>query len=819
MTTTKPPVRARAFLRAATRVTSTRLHPNPTWLFAWLCLLLAGGPAGWAATAGLRVATFTCDVTPPLGHPLCGGWIKPLAAVDEPLLAKGIVLSEGKDRYVLCAVDWCLLQTGACDAFRRRLAEGANVPESHVSVHTIHQHNAPIADANAERLLRATPNPPPHLDLGFLDSVTRRLAASVREACDQLQPFDQVGYGQAKVERFASNRRVRLADGKIHVRYSATKDPALQAAPEGLIDPWLRTITLFAGDRPLVRLHFYATHPMSYYGDGRATSDTVGLARQRLEREEGVPQIYFTGCAGNITGGKYNDGSPAARVQLTDRIYAAMKQAVAATQRAPVTRLDWRTTQVRFAVRREPEWSEARARKTIADTNATALARITAALDLAWLQRWHANPKVQIARLSLGPVTSLFLPGEAFIEYQLYAESLRSGDFLAVAAYGESGPGYICTDSALTGGGYEPTMSRVGPPSEFELKNGIARLLQPVRQSQPPFYPDKLDLLVWRDTRGFDHRVKTAKDWTRRRADILANMTAVMGEAPANADTPPLDVRVENETTLDHFVRRKISFVATTGERVPAYLLIPRQLTGPAPAMLCLHQTTAIGKAEPAGLGGSANLHYAQELAERGFVTLAPDYPNFGDYAVDAYAQGFASATMKGIANHQRAVDVLQSLPEVDPRRIGVIGHSLGGHNALFLAAFDPRIRAVVTSCGFNSFFKYQGGGLAGWGHAGYMPRIASQYGNDPKQMPFDFSEVLAAIAPRPVFINAPLHDDNFELSGVLDSVIGATPVFWLLRAPAGLALETPDCGHDFPPEVRQRAYQWLAEWLSARRP
>lgn len=818
MTKTKPSVRTAVSSRHIVKLTASVLSRHgPALFFVWLGLLLAWCPAGRAAPAALRVATFTCDVTPPLGHPLCGGWIKPLAAVDEPLLAKGIVLSDGKDRYVLCAVDWCLLQTGAYDAFRRQLAQGAQVPESHVSVHTVHQHNAPIADANAERLLRATPNPPSHLDLGFLESVTRRLAATVREACDHLQPFDQVGYGQAKVERFAANRRVRLADGKIHVRYSATKDPALQAAPEGLIDPWLRTITLFDGDRPLVRLHFYATHPMSYYGDGRATSDTVGLARQRLERETGVPQIYFTGCAGNITAGKYNDGSPAARIELTDRIYAAMKQAVAATERAPVTRLDWRTTKVRFAARQEPEWSEAHARKIITDTNATALARLTAALDLAWLQRWHANPKIQIARLSLGPVTSLFLPGEAFIEYQLYAENLRTGEFLAVAAYGESGPGYICTDAALTGGGYEPTMSRVGPPSEFELKDGIARLLQPVRQTQPPFYPDKLDLLAWRDAKGFDHRIATAKAWTQRRANILASLNEVMGEPPAGAGIAPLDMRVEGEEFLDKFVRRKISFAATTGERVPAYLLIPRQLTGPAPAMLCLHQTTPLGKAEPAGLAGSANLHYAQELAERGFVTLAPDYPNFGDYTVDAYAQGFASATRKGIANHERAVDVLQSLPEVDPRRIGVIGHSLGGHNALFLAAFDPRIRAVVTSCGFNSFFKYQGGDLTGWSHAGYMPRIASRYGNDPKQMPFDFGEVLAAIAPRPVFINAPLHDDNFELSGVKDCVIAATPAFWLLHAPDGLVLETPDCGHDFPPEVRQRAYQWLAERFRVR--
>ena len=87
--------------------------------------------------------------------------------------------------------------------------------------------------------------------------------------------------------------------------------------------------------------------------------------------------------------------------------------------------------------------------------------------------------------------------------------------------------------------------------------------------------------------------------------------------------------------------------------------------------MLCLHQTVKIGKDEPVGLGGKENLRYAKELAERGYVTLTPDYPNFGEYARDVYAMGYASASMKAIWNNMRAVDVLSSLEEVDPDRIG----------------------------------------------------------------------------------------------------------------------------------------------------
>jgi hypothetical protein len=456
----------------------------------------------------LRVATFACDVTPPLGHPLCGGWIKALEAVDDPLLAKGIVVGDGANRYVLCSVDWCLLQTGAYEAFRDQLAAGADVPPQHVAVHTVHQHNAPIADSDAEELLRQTENPPAHLDLDFLASATRRLAESVRRACERLEPFDQIGFGQAKVEHFASNRRLRRDDGSVWVRYSSTKDPALHAAPEGLIDPWLRTITLFRGERPLVEMHYYATHPMSYYGDGRATSDTVGLARERREREQQVPQIYFTGCGGNITAGKYNDGSPEARVALTERIHDAMNRSAAATERFPADRLQWHTAKARFFLRTEPEWSEDQARRLIADPNATPQQRLGAALDLAWIERVHRDPTIALHCLELGPVSSLHLPGEAFIEYQLFAHGLVPDRPLAVAAYGESGPGYICTDIALGEGGYEPTNSRVGPPSEIELKRAITRLLGGSDELQQ--IGDRLGLEVNQQTLGHDRLALTA---------------------------------------------------------------------------------------------------------------------------------------------------------------------------------------------------------------------------------------------------------------------------------------------------------------------
>ncbi len=300
------------------------------------------------------------------------------------------------------------------------------------------------------------------------------------------------------------------------------------------------------------------------------------------------------------------------------------------------------------------------------------------------------------------------------------------------------------------------------------------------------------------------------RTWSQRRERILAAMQQVMGPLPKTPPGPP-QIAVVDEVLLPHFTRRKIEFQTGDGDAVPAYLFIPAGERRKRPAVLCLHQTVSLGKGEPAGLGGKENLHYASELAERGFVTLAPDYPGFGDYHVDAYSMGYASATMKGIRNHRRAVDLLVSLPEVDSQRIGVIGHSLGGHNALFLSVFDRRVAAVVTSCGFTSFHKYKGGDLTGWSHRGYMPRIASEYGKSPDRMPFDFGDVLAAIAPRPIFINAPLRDSNFDWTGLDDCVRSAQGVYsGVFHSPDAVRVVHPDSAHDFPPEVRAQAYRFL---------
>lgn len=309
-------------------------------------------------------------------------------------------------------------------------------------------------------------------------------------------------------------------------------------------------------------------------------------------------------------------------------------------------------------------------------------------------------------------------------------------------------------------------------------------------------------------------KIKNRNDWRQLRTKTLTGMQLVMGRLPKRTNhANEIHVIARNENAS--FKQLKILYKSELNDYVDAHLLIPNNIKSNAPAMLCLHQTTKIGKDEPAGLGGNRNLHYAKELAERGYVCIVPDYPYLGENVFDPYKNGYLSCTMKGIFNHMRAVDVLQSLSFVDKKRIGSIGHSLGGHNTLFVAAFDERISAIITSCGFTKFDKYYNGNLQGWSGIRYMPRVAEQYDNNPAKMPFDFPEMLASCAPRPIFINAPLRDSNFDVSGVRDCEAVAVPVYdQLFNAREKFVARYPDTTHDFPKAIREEGYAFLDRWL-----
>lgn len=331
-----------------------------------------------------------------------------------------------------------------------------------------------------------------------------------------------------------------------------------------------------------------------------------------------------------------------------------------------------------------------------------------------------------------------------------------------------------------------------------------------------PAYPDHAKLMVMRDAAGNESPVKSPADWAVRRAHVVSNFEKVAGKLPGGERRVPLDMKIDATKDEGSYLRHHITYAVEPGDRATAWLLIPKDVKpGEKRAgIVAIHQTTRIGKDEPANVGGLSNLHYGAELARRGHVVICPDYHRYGERSVDPYEKGWESATMKGIWDHMRAVDVLQSQPEVDGSKIAAIGHSLGGHNSIFLALFDPRVKAVVSSCGYNAFPYYMKGNIAGWSHEGYMPKLKSEFGLDLKKVPFDWPELVAALAPRGLYTCAPTGDDNFDVEGVKACEIAARPVYELFGATGNLIFSHPDAKHDFPPKQREEAYRFIETQL-----
>jgi len=329
----------------------------------------------------------------------------------------------------------------------------------------------------------------------------------------------------------------------------------------------------------------------------------------------------------------------------------------------------------------------------------------------------------------------------------------------------------------------------------------------------PPLPTDHANLLQYTDGDGRTRPVQTKDDWAMRRRQIVLGMEQAMGPLPDLKAAGPLDVQLGPAQPGEGFTKRTLSYLAEPGDRVTADLYLPEGLKPgeKRAAILALHPTSNLGKDVVAGLGPRPNRAYAVELAQRGYVVLAPDYPSFGglskyDFAADRYESG----TMKAIVNHIRGVDLLVARPEVDPARLGTIGHSLGGHNAMFVGVFDERLKAIVSSCGWTPFHDYYNGKIAGWTSDRYMPKLRDVYKLDPNQVPFDFYEVVAALAPRAFFSCSPLRDSNFDVIGVKKAIPRAQAIYTLLGAEDRLQVRYPDSEHDFPTETRRESYQFL---------
>ena len=422
----------------------------------------------------LKIATFDVDATPPIGSsltydPMVNNW-------DLGLRAKGIVILGAGQPIVMCSVDWIGISNDSQDEFKRIMAQAAGTIPSRVVVHAIHQHDAPASDLGAEKLLLKAGLNPIAFDGTYTRDLIKRLGLAINKSISTALPLTHIGRAEAPVYQVASNRRILGADGKAKAsRTSATRDAALRAEPEGLIDPMVSVISFWNSNKPVAVLSYYASHPQSYYRTGIANPDFPGIAR--FMRQLAVPDalhIHFNGAGGNLTAGKYNDGAKENRLILAERLADGMKRAWNLTKLEAInaSSIQWNVESVTLKPAQGIEALEAKIKTETPVFMANNLSK------LVWLRRLEAGKKIDLSCLNIGSVRILHLPGEPFVEYQLAAKAERPDLFVAVAGYGDYGMGYIGNAAAYAQGGYEKGQaSGVTAEAEGILMEAIRKLL------------------------------------------------------------------------------------------------------------------------------------------------------------------------------------------------------------------------------------------------------------------------------------------------------------------------------------------------------
>ncbi|WP_233200276.1 hypothetical protein [Blastopirellula marina] len=446
------------------------------WLLA--AAVVVGSFSTAALAKPLQLTTFAVDASPPIGSPLA---YDPTKGIQEPLTLKGIIL-KGNQTVVLCAIDWIGVANTSQDDFKTAIAKAVDTKPELVMLHALHQHDAPEADATTQAMLEEFGlSIEVRYDPKFVKDVIARAADAAKEATGRFQEVTDVGIGEGIIEKVASNRRILGEDGKVkYVRFTATKDPVIRAQPTGTIDPMCKAISFFHADKPLVVMTFYATHPQSYYRTGLANPDFPGMARNQRQEATDIFHIHFNGAGGNIGAGKWNDGAHENRQVLADRVAAGMKLAWEDTQKFPVDADDMEMTSVEVLLPPAPHLVEENLVSILKDDKSNELDRWQAARELVSLRRYETKDGINISCLKLGKARVVYMPGELFVEYQLAAQKMRPDLFVAMAAYGDYGPGYIGTEIAYSQGGYEtsPRASRVSSRVEQVLTGAMEKLLE-----------------------------------------------------------------------------------------------------------------------------------------------------------------------------------------------------------------------------------------------------------------------------------------------------------------------------------------------------
>lgn len=815
-----------------------------------LLLLIAGSLAAPAPPAAatdtatgdswkVGVATTVITPTEPMWMSGYGARNQPADGKLTELWAKAMALEDASgSRSVLVTLDLVGIDRQTTQTIAAKVAQLHQLPRHALAISTSHTHSGPVVGSNLMPMYFLDEQQHQQVT-DYTQSLIDRVVQVVGKAIADLQPAQlHWTVGQAT---FAVNRR-NNPEPEVPQRRQEDR----LAGPTDHDLPIL-VVKNPAGDLRLV-VCGYACHATVLSGY-QWCGDWPGYAQIAIEKRfPNAVAMVWAGC------GADQNPLPRREVELAQAYGAAIDRAVAAA-------LDKPLIPIAGALRGNYQEIDLPLAEIPARDHWLAMAhsenRYEASRARHLLTQWdtqgHLDASypypIQSWQLGDGP-TWVFLGGEVVVDYALRLKQELGAGPTWVAGYCNDVMAYIASRRVLREGGYEGATAMIyyGLPAPWaetieeliidEVRQQVAELGGPPADQPRTFqvvsYPDHQDLSVYRDQNQQLQPIESAEDWQQRRKHILLGMQQVMGRLPNDEELPPLSVEQTESVDFNGFQRLTVRYRVDDRQHATAHLYLPttdqpaadppaadkqaQPLTADSirrPAVLALHPTSPLGKAIVAGEGPRPNRNYAQELAQRGYVVLAPDYPSFGDQADYNFdTDRYLSGTMTAIVMHRRGIDLLQQRPEVDPQRIGAIGHSLGGHNAMFLAAWDPRVQVAVSSCGWDPFTDYQGGTLAGWASDRYMPRIRSLFNLDPQLVPFDLTEVAAAIAPRGFFSASPLHDHNFAASAVQRSEPKIRQIYQLLGAADHFIVSYPDADHDFPPETRQQAYEFLDRFL-----
>lgn len=321
----------------------------------------------------------------------------------------------------------------------------------------------------------------------------------------------------------------------------------------------------------------------------------------------------------------------------------------------------------------------------------------------------------------------------------------------------------------------------------------------------------------------------TAEAWPKTRERILDGVRRILGPMPV--EKAELDPTVISEEDCGSYVRRKVSIQVQAGDRMPAYLLIPKRRPGRVPAIVCFYGTTGgAGKETTVGLSGARpgtppdrNRAFAVDMVEAGFVAFAADYLRDGErvspgkkpYDTTEFYAKFPDWSIHGkdAWDTMRAIDYLQTLEFVDPEKIGMVGHSYGGHSTIFTAALDPRIKAAWSNGPVSDFLHHgmHWGVPKGAASSQSLPAMRPYLLDRTRPPPLTFYEFTSLIAPRPLAVGQavgerrPMEEENCAAVGEVYGALGAGDRVRYVWYPGD---------HDFPPHVRREAVAWFNRWL-----